>query len=200
MKAIRGYPVRVIGTGFIVLVLLSLPLFCLRWFCKVALAIRMPFETRHVSIRPSGLVPEEIERDPNVFFASSVNGSMRPDSGVFNALTDYFVMRGPGGNRSKVVYYNARSGDYLYFDKRSGLLVHRYSYEMRTIPDNKLVRRKVNLYAGPEGVSETPDKGLGRFVEAVLGRRYDRSKTFLYDGRQRRFFAVASMASSLGIR
>lgn len=190
MKAIRGYPVRVIGTGFIVLVLLSLPLFCLRWFCKMALTARIPSEVRHVYIRPSGVVPEEIERDPNVVAVSSVFGYMQPGGGVFNALTDYFMARGPGGNWSKVVYYNARSGDYLYFDKRSGLLVQRYSYEMRTIPDNELVRQKIELYAGPEGVSETPDENLGRFVEPVLGRRYDRSKAFLYDGRQRRFFAV----------
>ncbi len=190
MKAIRGYPVRVIGTGFIVLVLLSLPLFCLRWYCTFVLAVRMPDETRHVYIRPSGVLPEEIEMDPNVVAGSSVSGYMQPRRPLVLGMVNYLVTKEPKQNRSNILFYDEKKGDFLYFDEKRGLLVHRNTYEMRMIPDNELVRRKVQLYAGPEGVSESPDKGLGQFVEPVLCRRYDRSKTFLYDGRQRRFFAI----------
>jgi hypothetical protein len=190
MKVIRGYPVRFVGTGFIVLVLLSLPLFCLRWYCTFVLAVRMSDETRHVYIRPSGVMPEEIERDPNVVAPSSVFGWMRSGRPLVLGMVDYFVGGVPERNRSNILYYDEKKGDFLYFDEKRGLLVHRYSYEMRTIPDNKLVRQRVKLYAGPEGMSETPDKNLGRFIEPVLERTYNRSKAFVYDRIQRRFFAV----------
>jgi hypothetical protein len=158
----------------------------------MALDSRMPSETRHVYIGPSGLVPEEIEGDPNVVAVSSVSGYMQPGMPLALGLVDYFTARNVRGSRSNILYYDKKRGNFLYFDEKRGLLVHRYTYEMRTIPDNKLVRKKVQLYAGPEGMSETPDKSLGRFVEPVLEWRYYRfgSKTIFYDRKQRRFFAV----------
>ena len=51
--------INVIATGFIVLVVLSLVLFCGRLFCWAKLIDNMPEDSLRVIIRPSGLVPGE---------------------------------------------------------------------------------------------------------------------------------------------
>jgi hypothetical protein len=59
------------------------------------------------------------------------------------------------------------------------------------MPDRTSMRKKAQLYAGPEGISENPDKNLGRFVSPVVGmsRTYGPPRT-LYDKKSRRFFTI----------
>lgn len=186
MKSLINYPVKVFATGFVVLVLLSIPLFGFRFFCQTSLAVRMPSDARNVSIRPSGLVPPELENDPNVVRYSCVQARMRP---LFLGIVDYFQARSPGGRYSNIYYYDKKNDYWMYFDEEIGQIVYRYT-DIQRMPDKTLLRKKVQLYVGPEGISESQDKNLGRFTSPVVSISIMWPPLTLYDKKLRRFFAV----------
>ena len=95
MKPLINYPVKVFATGFIVLVLLSLPLFWIRSACETSLIEGMPRGTGYVSITPSRLVPPELENDPNVVSQSSVYGGRYTREPLSLGIADYFKTRKP---------------------------------------------------------------------------------------------------------
>jgi len=121
---------------------------------------------------------------------------MRPQS-LFPfsfGIADYFGARSPGGRHSNIYYYHIdKDRDeeaWIYFDKKSGQIVCRYTHKER-MPDKTLLVRQVQLYAGPEGVSEIADKALGRFVRPIVDKRAWRWRSFfLYDRKLRRFFII----------
>lgn len=197
-----NYPVKVFATGFVVLVLLSLPLFWIRSACETSLAIMMPDDAKGVRIggeyvriakdvrlkgSGSGLVPDELENDPNVVRHSYVQASMRQEP-LFLGIVDYFKARSPGGRYSNIYYYDKKNDYWMYFDEEIGQIVYRYT-DIQRMPDKTLLRKKVQLYVGPEGISETPDKTLGRFISPIIDseRQYPLR---LYDRKLRRFFTV----------
>lgn len=189
MKSLINYPVKVFATGFVVLVLLSLPLFWARFLCEMILRDIMLQDT--IDVSPSGLVPTEIENDPNVARPSHISAGM--DTGAPSALgiVDYFAARSLGGRHSNIHYHDKHYENMLYFDKKIGQLVYHYTYEVKTL-DNKLLRKKVQLYAGPEGISETQDKNLGRFITPIDARKIPQPSqtSILYDKKLRRFFNI----------
>jgi hypothetical protein len=188
-----NYPVKVFATGFVVLALLSIPLFWFRFACETFLADRMPDDAKRAFIRPSGLVPPEFENDPNVTFGSIVSARMRfEEKGPLSlGLFDYFVRRFPGEPRSNVYFIESDTA-WMYFDKKSGRIVHLYT-EKQIMPDKTTREKMVQLYISPEGVFETPDKTLGRFIEPIIdhGWIYRRSRDLiLYDKKLRCFFKI----------
>lgn len=190
---VLNYPVKVFATGFVVLALLSIPLFWFRFACETSLAVKMPDDAERVSIRPSGLVPPEFENDPNVTSHSIVSARMRSEEKGFLSLgiVDYFITRFPGERRSNV-YFIDSDRDCMYFDKKSGQIVHLYT-EKQIMPDKTALRKMVQLYVGPEGVSQTPGKTLGRFIEPIIDRGWidQRSRDLiLYDKKLRCFFKI----------
>ena len=196
MKHLTNNPVKVFATGFIVLVLLSLPLFYIRITCEAILLEGMLREVKRVSINPSGLVPDEYENDPNVAIHSQVSAHMRFVSPLSLGIFDYFQARIPGGRRSNVYFYES-DGSYMYFDKQSGLIVHSY-HDVQVMPDKRTAIKRVQIYVGSEGVSETPDKTLGRFIDPIIDRTGiyyglgESSREFIvYDKKPRRFFKIA---------
>jgi len=50
-----NYSVKVFATGFVVLTLLSIPLFWFRFICQTSLSVNMPDGAKDVRIEPSGL-------------------------------------------------------------------------------------------------------------------------------------------------
>jgi hypothetical protein len=188
-----NYPVKVFATGFVVLALLSIPLFWFRFACESSLAVRMPDDAKRIFIRPSGLVPTEFENDPNVTSRSIVSARMRfEEKGSLSlGIFDYFIRRFPGEPRSNVYFFES-DRDCMYFDKKSGRIVHLYT-EKQIMPDKTTREKMVQLYIGPEGVLETPDKTLGRFIEPIIdhGWIYRRSRDLiLYDKKLRCFFKI----------
>jgi len=188
-----NYPVKVFATGFVVLTLLSIPLFWFRFACESSLAVRMPDDAKDILIGPSGLVPPELENDSNVVSHSRVFASMQPEEkgplslGIF----DYFIRRFPGKSRSNVYFIESDTA-WMYFDKKSGQIVYLYT-EKQIMPDKTTREKMVQLYIGPEGVLETPDKTLGRFIEPIIdhGWTYRRSRDLiLYDKKLRCFFKI----------
>jgi len=189
MRSRPNYPIQVLAAGFLVLVFLSLSLFWARWVCKSILAGIMPLDYRTVDITPSGLVPAEIESDPNVLRHSGVHAHiMHPEASQTLGIANYLSDKAPEG-RNSIIYHIDPEGEnsaWTYFDERIGQVNCRWPGEER-MPDGTVKRKKVQLYAGPEGVSEIPDKKLGRFTSVVAD--FD-STPILYDKNLRRFFAI----------
>jgi len=189
MRSRPNYPIQVLAAGFLVLVFLSLSLFWARWVCKSILAGIMPMDYRTVDITPSGLVPAEIESNPNVLRHSGVHAHiMDPGASQTLGIANYLSDKAPEG-RNSIIYHIDPEGEnsaWTYFDERIGQVNCRWPGEER-MPDGTVKRKKVQLYAGPEGVSEIPDKKLGRFTSVVAD--FD-STPILYDKNLRRFFAI----------
>ena len=198
MKSVIDHPARVFATGFIVLVFVSLQLFWIRYVCQTSVAVMMPRETRNIAASPAGLVPPEIENDPNVTQHSMVSASMHGERTVETGLgiTGYFLEKLPRGRRSNV-YFVKSDEDWMYFDKRLGQLVHQYTDKQR-MPDRGISHRRVQFYIGPEGISEAPDKALGRFVDPIVDgswveRRWEEPgirELIVYDSGFRCFFKI----------
>ncbi len=191
---VLNYPVKVFATGFVVLALLSIPLFWFRFACETSLAIRMPDDAKRVFIRPSGLVPPEFENDPNVTSHSRVSASIHSEEkGLLSlGIFDYFIARFPGGRRSNV-YFIDSDRDWMYFDKKSGRIVHRFYTKKQTMPDKTTSLKRIQLYVGPEGVSETPGQAIGRFIEPIIDQSWIGRRTrelILYDKKLRCFFKI----------
>jgi len=202
MKSSINHTIKVLATGFVVLLLLSLPLFWARWLCETILVTIMPRDYKEITLRPSGLVPGELENDPNVVKHSEVKAWLHTEEPRFLCLgiIDYFQARKPGGRRSNIYYYDHEWGSsetrprvnhWIYFDKKTGQLVCRFIHR-RLIPDETQVLRDVQLYAGPEGVSETADRRLGRFIAPIIDARLIawEQQLILYDKKLRRFFNI----------
>jgi hypothetical protein len=186
-----NYPVKVFATGFVVLVLLSLPLFWIRSACETSLAIRIPNDAKDVRIEPSGLVPPEFENDPNVVSHSAVSAEIHSELPQSLGIVDYIIARFPGGRRSNV-YFLKSNEDWMYFDKKSGRIVHSY-IDIQVMPDKTTRGKKVQLYIGPEGISETTDKTLGRFIDPIIDHGWlDRRSRdlILYDKKLQCFFKI----------
>jgi len=197
--SVLNYPVKVFATGFVVLALLSIPLFWFRFVCETSLAVKMPYDAKRVFIRPSGLVPPEFENDPNVTSHSIVSARMLSKPPLSLGIFDYFIARFPGERRSNV-YFIDSDRDWMYFDKKSGQIVHRYA-EKQTMPDKTTFRKEVQLYVGPEGISETPSKTLGRFIDPIIDHGWIEHRwsdirwkklreLILYDTKLRCFFKI----------
>ncbi len=106
-------------------------------------------------------------------------------------IVDYFIARLPGGRRSNV-YFIDSDRDCMYFDKKSGQIVHLYT-KKQTMPDKTTFRKEVQLYVGPEGASETPDKTIGRFIDPIIDHGWNDRRArelILYDKKLRCFFKI----------
>jgi hypothetical protein len=195
MKFKISYPVRVFATGFVVLTILSIPLFWFRFLCELSLAGRMPIDASYVKISPSGLVPPELENDPNVIRHSDVTASMNTEEPRFLGIFDYFEAREPGGRQSNIYYvkFDDTAWVWIYFNERIGQISCRYK-----MPDKTTLIKGMQIfgqiYVGPEGISETPDKSLGRFIDPIVDSTHwewpARPPRTLYDRKLRRFFTI----------
>ncbi|MHC4494375.1 MAG: hypothetical protein ACYSYM_00970 [Planctomycetota bacterium] len=193
MRVAQNHLVKVLAVGFIVLILLSLPLFWARLLCEGCIKGIMPLDYMSVRVEPCGLMPPEIGNDPNVVRHSHVSAHiLNPEAPPALGIADYFVGRVPEGCHSNIYYldFGKEGWEWIYFDEGIGQMVCRYTYTER-MPDRTSMRKKAQLYAGPEGISENPDKNLGRFVSPVVGmsRTYGPPRT-LYDKKSRRFFTI----------
>jgi len=193
MKVPQSYCVKVLATGLIVLILLSLPLFWARWFCKTLLGGIIPMEYKTVDITPTMLVPSEIENDPNVLRHSMVHAHITyPQAPQTLGIASYFLDKAPQMHNSKIYYFNTKGEDstWIYLDNKTGQINCRLP-DVEKMPDGTLVQKTINLYIGPEGVSEIPDNKLGRFTSPVLDASdIHWEQLTLYDKKLRQFFAV----------
>jgi hypothetical protein len=193
MRILKNYYVGITATGIIVLILLSLPLFWARWFCKSLLGDTMPLDYKTVDITPTGLLLSEIEADPNVLQHSMVHAHIiHPEAPLTLVIANYFSDKAPEGHNSDIHYFEAddEGWEWIYFDKKTGQINCCWP-DAEKMPDGTLIKRKIQLYVGPEGVSEIPDKKLGKFTSVVAHLLESGPKPLiLYDKKLRRFFAI----------
>lgn len=194
MKSFKNYPIRILATGFVVLTLISILLFWVRFLCIVSLSERMPDEIKSAVIQPSGLLPLDFENDPNLEQRSRASAQIRSESLLPLGITEYFESISTGKRRSCVLLYHSEK-DWAYFDNKSGQFVFRF-VEAEIMPDGDKIQREAQYYIGPEGISEIPDKTLGKFIEPLFDSSrfknslWKSSEIILYDKKIRRFFKI----------
>ncbi len=153
----------------------------------------MPMDYRTVDITPSGLIPAEIESDPNVVRHSGVHAHiMDPGAPQTLGFTDYLVGKSPAGRHSDVYFLKNDNEDWhwIYFERSTGRIVCRFEIKER-MPDTTVMRKMILIYVGPEGISETPDEDTGRFTSPVVDvSDIGRGQLTLYDKKLRQFFAI----------
>lgn len=207
----------IVATGCVVLVLFSLALYWPRKICTARLAdLRWKHARYEYLINlPLGQVPElkiDVPKGPGGqgparsygFMASLNNTAPGFFTGMGQDLLDERIGFQDTLGTSSILYLSiyhqpGSPRDVIYFDRTRGLLVaavlkreaNAGEAEFRWI-------REVTVYAGPGGVSRTPDKKLGRFVDLVTPRLDTRPDKFaVYDRRLRRFFQVNFGAGSV---
>ncbi len=196
MKTTTNYGIRVLATGAMVLVLFAIPLYWGRFFSEFLLCARMPEEATRVEVSPSGILPDEIENDPNADRRSIA--STRMDAGFLAmslGVADYFLSRSPGGDRSDVFYY-VRDQAWMYFDRSAGQIVFRDTYWDRRDGGGSVERPTAIHYAGPDGVSKSAGEELGRFRDPihVAGASLHH---IVHDRTLHRFFAIDGEAMTV---
>lgn len=204
-------PIKVIATGFIVTILFSLPLFLGRLFCNVGLVNHIPEHSVQIIISPSGLVPGEprpqqrVEsqrqtryetpgpNEPDILF-SEVYAQLSGENILFSAigrpLVDITTEFKPFLDANERVYYWYKNkNNYIRLDKRTGLMNRRY------IPGLDESMRE--LFAGPNGVSETASASLGRFYDPIISRGWDPNRVGFYDKKMRQFYVIDFIEGSV---
>jgi hypothetical protein len=200
--------INVIATGFVVMVVLSLVLFCGRLFCWAKLIDNMPEDSLRALISPSGLVPGEPSpqkvglslrpetvppgpNEPNFRYSQvyvSRNREIVIGSAV-GALWDIMAEVIPyrDANERFYYWYGGKGNSYICLDKRSGLIIRNYkSFK----PYDKSVYRETEFYAGPNGISEKAESSLGRFYDPIVTEGWDPNRIGLYDKNTRCFYVI----------
>ncbi|MHC5075322.1 MAG: hypothetical protein ACYTFM_02685 [Planctomycetota bacterium] len=192
------YRIECLAVGFLVLILLSVSLFWVRFLCEAGLITKAE-EHNHVGISPSGLLPMDIENDPNVDEVSRIYAGMHTD---FDRPFEWlgwqnFLQSRMTENHWEPIYPekgSIRTSDMIYFDKISGHIVLDGFVKLK-LPDEKEGYKRINLHVGPEGVSEDADSEIGRFYDPVLEEQKYKKYEYqlgpvLYDKKLRRFFRI----------
>jgi hypothetical protein len=101
---------------------------------------------------------------------------------------DYFYGLHPEFGRTDVLVWQMETdGIWIYYDRKQGLIVcSKVEKPSAADPNSPRRAERIWLYAGPEGIAETPDKALGRFRSLVVTP----GSLHLYDAQHRRFFTV----------
>jgi hypothetical protein len=209
MNKRNGNLINVIATGIIVTVLFSLALFWVRLFLNYHLLDNLPEGSLQVIIRPSGLVPGEPapqqsrqqerttsippgSNEPDTRFSqvyTDLSGENILFSSVGRPLLDIIEETIPLRDANEKVYYWYNQGNYVCLDKRTGLMNRRYASESGG--------PMKDLYAGPNGVSETPSASLGRFYDPIINRGWGPNLLGFYDKTLRQFFVIDLIEGSV---
>lgn len=202
MKSSNKHIINIFATGFFVLVFLSILLFWARWTPEAIFQSNASI-IHSVRLKPSGLVPAEVN-DPNVEQYSSIVRTYTSDWAMYSLGAFRDIETQPAASRqfgvmSIYLDYLAkkheRKGEsiwnVLYFDKKIGLFVYCNIFRQAQAEKTKWVR-KIHLYAGPEGISESPDEGLGRFIKPLESRRRggNPNSFIIFDKGLSRFFRI----------
>ncbi|MHC4759026.1 MAG: hypothetical protein ACYTE8_10245 [Planctomycetota bacterium] len=189
--------IECLAAGFIALVLFCVSLFWIRFYCEAGLVINIDEEERDVEISPSGLVPLDIEKDPNAAMFSEISAEMHINiDRPFEWLGwQNFIQSRARENSRKRIFGVRDPMTMVYFDKVSGQIFLEYHYWINSADVGDELKR-IDLYAGPDGVSEDSNAEVGRFYDPVLAEemggyiRRSNPGIVLYDKRLRRFFRI----------
>ncbi len=206
MKPLTKYTSKVVTTGFVVLLLISALIF---WVLKIGEAAfyeeLVIDRTGKMSISPSGVLPKEIELEPNVVKQSELTGYIGYGVayGTLGLLQDAVaeiwssqllaVQTQQFGTKSVYAALYDKTNDMhniVYFDKNLGLFVMCDIYYRVGSGENRWVK-DIRLYAGPNGAVLESSDNLGRFTDPLADRGSGSMTSFiLFDSILSRFFKI----------
>lgn len=196
MNTRRRSIIHIAAAGALTTILLCVGLFWARWFCLIARLDSLPKSARQVTIYPSRHVTTD--GDPNLLAPPAVTARVTNHMPIQTGLgaARYLVTHVPGGTFfgmsgvSNVYRWSpGPEGEQMYFDPSLSLIVYKGIEKTRRADGTHEVRHFVS-YAGPEGVSATPDEKLGRFV-SPLADTIEIRPQIVFDRGLRRFFAIS---------
>ncbi|MHC4214772.1 MAG: hypothetical protein ACYSWP_15525 [Planctomycetota bacterium] len=195
MGILKSDILKAIAAGIVVLLILSIPLFWARYLTENTLRMKMLERASKTSIEPSGLVPRDIEYDPNLNRHSKFSINIEDDKHIGLGFSSYLQDRSPGGRLSDVINYdydNESKNQVLYYDKKIGQFIWQSTYPKK-MPDGSIEIIYNYAYAGPEGVSQILDKEIGRFLDPITQNRkfgWFGNNLIVFDRKIRRFFKI----------
>jgi len=203
MKSRFKYIIGVLATGFVCLVMLSVLLFWGRKWCQgifydeITAIHRDNSAISQIIIRPSGLTPD-LDGGFDPVRQSVIKAQMTRDvvNGSLGIVQNgYSLMHGKSGEfyladtQKEKASYNM-----ILFDEGLGLFVY---YDV--FREKKGWGKTAKFYAGPEGVAEKADKGLGRFSRPRKDLRSGGVDSFIFfDELHRCFFQVIFWQHTVG--
>lgn len=202
MKSSNKHVVNALALGIVVLLSSVVLLFWGRKICQGILYEDLAEGRGAVfNIVPSGIVPE-LDADPNTVQQSAILAHIGDGAVYYGFGLIHDLYPEDGGLLSSAFYYSERdpqtknkTWQLIYFDKKMGLFVYCDIFKKGKLYEKRWAKT-IQLYAGPDGVSRTADKTLGRFTDPLVGRSragwtftpYD---FVIFDSRLSRLFRIA---------
>jgi hypothetical protein len=190
MNTRRHNLANILASGILVVVLLSLGLFWMRWFISLEREVLLRQSARRVTLDLSRLAEPARQPDPNEAVYWMIEARMPDSPPTFGGLGigQYLETR----LRPEWPIYGwdpqARAGTCWRYDSVTGQMIYQ-GQEAFQREDGTSGMRDFSYYAGPEGVAETPDEHLGQFL-APVSDRFSLRPQVLYDRAVRRFFVI----------
>lgn len=189
------YLVKVIAVGVITLISVSVLLAWPRKLCDNGLQVIPLAEGPATVIQPSGLTGE-LDRDPKVDRMSAVRAYPKEDGvlygwGLFDEV-DPDQARYSRMHRQHVIRGAQRLSSFepvVYFDKERRVFVQCEAIRVDVEGQKPRWAKKVHAYAGPDGMAERPDEGIGEFGE-LIHSYFHWPALLVFDKDRRRFFRI----------
>lgn len=192
MKTRRRNAIAILATGALVSILVLLGLFWLRWLVGVWRSNLLPASAREIAVPLSaGQLEPGPTDDPNGTIPYLVHARMLPDYlYAFLGVLPYLQARPPGfGQRSHVYRWDPKpDGLCVYYDAARGQIIQQGIEEVRD-EDGTRTFHRFTRYAGPQGIAETPQEELGRFMAPISDGCVLKPQV-VYDRTLRKFFAI----------
>lgn len=206
MKSSAQYTTKVLTTGFVVLMIMSILMF---WLLKIGQATfyeaLVVGRTGRLDISPSGLLPAEVESEPNIVIQSNIKGFIGDGVvyGTLGLMQDMVaelrsseLLWGPvqqlGIANVYACLYDKMNDSYqiIYFDKKLGVFVLCEIYYDVGSGNNGWAKH-IQLYAGPNGTGSVGSDELGRFTSPLIDRdEQSIDSLILFDPRFSSFFKI----------
>jgi hypothetical protein len=198
MKSSYRYWINVIAVGFLVLLVFCVSLFWCRVYSQALIRERLG-----VNRSPSGLVAEDIEKDPNTVLPSQLVCKrerapewifLGSDGGFDDWWYANFMRDRLGPQARSVQVSSARHEDGWVkraWQPKTGQIVETLYAERKTKERTIRWDQAVSAYVGPLGFSAQQTEALGRFHDPVVADDATGKHTLLvYDRKQRCFFRL----------
>jgi len=191
MNARKHHIANVVATGVVVILLVSTALFWARWLCRIGRDRLLPQSARIAMVDLSPLL-EPVAGDPNRAAPLRIGARIPQNSPLLVGLgiRQYLESRLPTGPSSPIYRWELQGPDGLcrYYDSSLGQIVSK-GKEISRRADGTTTVQSFSYFAGPEGVGETSEEKLGRFL-APIADRLATQPQIVYDRAVRRFYAI----------
>jgi len=199
MRNSDNYIIKVIATGLVTLILVTIVISWPRKLCDNGLALVSLHHGKGLVMRPSGLVPE-LDNDSEVVSQSVLRVRRREELVLYSwAIGDDIKAAQIEGSKYPKQYVAKSlkwisvdtpdsSPNAFYFDEKLGLFVLCQLIEQCTVEKHRWAK-KIHAYLGPEGASDTPDEKIGQFGDLIYSYEL-RDAVIVFDKDQSRFFRI----------